>query len=266
MKIILINLARARERRNAMTKEFASIGLSFEIHAALDGAKLTEVDYAQVDRKRRTRLGLYPIPEGSIANWLSQREAMRQFIRTEESMMAVFEDDARFRPTLPAVLDLLERKPVRFDLVILERRNPHRKFIPCHELSTGHVLGRVKFADYGSEGYVITREAARHFLEHTPRMVREIDQSISRFWDNGLNVYYIHPPVVYNEGTNDSQIERGRIEGKRAHRHRDHPIAIAWRRTRFGAIRAIQKRLAFRKLLRDEIGVSRASCRSQREL
>ena len=264
MKIILISLARAHTRRKAMMKEFASVGLSFEVHQALDGTRLTEEHYAQVDRTRRARLGLYPIPDGSIANWLSQREAMRQLVESEESMMAVFEDDARFRPTLPVVLSLLERKSVCFDVVILQRRNPHRKFIPCHELSTGHKLGRVRFADYGSDGYVITREAAEYFLKHTPRMVREIDQSISRFWDNGLNVYYIDPPVVYNEGEHDSQIERGRIEGKRLHGYRDKPLVIAWRRARFGAIRAVRKRLAFRKLLRGEIGASRTSFRSPR--
>ena len=264
MKIVLINLARARERRDAMTREFASVGLPFEIHKALDGAQLTPEHYAQVDRTRRARLGLYPIPEGSIANWLSQREAMRRFVQTEESMMAVFEDDARFRPALPAVLELLEHEQLHFDVVMLERRNPRRKFIPCHSLPTGHALGRVKFADYGSEGYVITREAAGHFLEHVPRMVREMDQPISRFWDNGLNVYYIDPPVVYNEGENDSQIESGRVAGKRSQRQSDSLVSIAWRRVWFGTTRAVQKRLAFRRLLRGEIGVSRTPSRSPR--
>ena len=240
-----------------MRTEFASVGLSFEIHEALDGTELTPEHYEQVDRTRRERLGLYPIPDGSIANWLSQREAMRQFVQSDESMMAVFEDDARFRPALPAVLELLECKRFQFDVVILERRNPHRKFIPCHKLPTGHAIGRVKFADYGSEGYIITREAARCFLEHTPRMVREIDQSISRFWDNGLDVYYIEPPVVYNEGGNDSQIESGRVAGKRSQRESGNPLAFAWRRVWFGTARAVQKRLAFRKLLRGEIGVGR---------
>ena len=262
MKTVLINLPQARERRDAMTREFASVGLSFEIHEALDGVRLTPEHYAQVDRARRARLGLYPIPDGSIANWLSQREAMRRLVQSEVPMMAVFEDDARFEAALPAVLDLLEHGRLDFDVVILERRNRRRKFIPCHRLPTGHALGRVKFADYGSEGYVITREAARHFLAHVPRMVREIDQSISRFWDNGLNVYYIDPPVVYNEGESDSQIESGRIAGKQSQRRSAGSLSIAWRRIWFGTRRAVRKRLAFRKLLRGEIGVNRTPFRS----
>ena len=256
MKIALISLAHATERREAMEREFAAAGLSFSIRDAVNGKQMTEEQYAQVDREQRERLGLYPLPDASIANWLSQREAMRDLLEGEERMLAIIEDDARFRPDLAQVLALLEQKPVPFDIVILHRRNFAKKFIPCHSLPTGHALGRVKFADYGSEGYVITREAARHFLQHIPRMVWDIDQSIARFWDSGLNVYYVDPPVVYNEGDDDSQIESGRLIGKRLHRRSSGYITPLWRRARAGAIRAVQKRIAFRRLQRGEIGVS----------
>ena len=115
---------------------------------------------------------------------------------------------------------------------------------------TGHTLGRVRFADYGSNGYVITRVAARRFLERTPNMVREIDQALSRFWDNGLNVLHVHPPVVSHDRTLESQIEETRHPNRAAHRPaRRRPIVFA-RRLATAVSRDIRRRIIFRRLLR----------------
>ena len=104
MRIVLISLERATERRRWMAEEFARVGLDYEIWPAKDARILTDEDRAFVDRAARERLGLYPIPDGSLANTLSQRALMRDLVRNGPDMMAVFEDDARFEPNLPTVL------------------------------------------------------------------------------------------------------------------------------------------------------------------
>ena len=96
-----------------------------------------------------------------------------------------------FDPALPEVLSELEVRDDLFDVVVLQRRSPRRRFAAGSALPSGHVLGRVRFSDYGSNDYVITRAAAGRFLERIPRMVREIDQALSRFQDNGLDVLYV---------------------------------------------------------------------------
>ena len=253
MRIVLISLERATERRQRMAEEFARVGLDYEIRPAKDARTLTDEDRAFVDRAARERLGLYPIPDGSLANTLSQRGAMWDLVRNGPEMMAVFEDDARFEPSLPFVLGELERRPTMFDIVKLQRRNPHRPFVPTIPLGTGHCLGRVRFADYGSDGYVITREAARLILERTPRMIREIDQVISRFWDTGLDVLYAEPPVVREDALAESQIQETRNTEHSVHRRARwrHP-AILVRRLLAGVHRDIRRRIAFRRLLRSD--------------
>ena len=236
-----------------MADEFARIGLDYEIWPAKDARTLSDEDRAFVDRTARERLGFHPIPDGSLANTLSQRAVMRDLVRNGPEMMAVFEDDARFDDGLPAVLQELERRPDMFDIVKLQRRNVRRPFFPAVPLGSGHRLGRVRFSDFGSEGYVITQEAARLLLERTPRMVREIDHVLSRFWESGLNVLYIDPPVVREDGAEDSQIHETRSVERLAHRHE------RWRRPtillrRLTAIIAndIQRRIAFRQRLRTD--------------
>ena len=153
------------------------------------------------------------------------------------------------------MLDALERRPFAFDVVKLNRRSP-RTFIPCERLDTGHRVGRVRYHDYGSEGYVITREAARHFLKNTPRMMREIDQALSRFWENGLNVFYVDPPVVSHDEQDDSQIERERRLARAEHKRAEGVIPVTWRRVVSAVSRDIRRRVAFRRLMRGEIGVT----------
>ena len=253
MRIVLISLERATERRRWMAEEFARVGLDYEIWPAKDARELTDEDRAFVDRGARERLGLYPIPDGSLANTLSQRAAMRDLVRNGPEMMAVFEDDARFEPSLPVVLGELEQHPTEFDIVKLQRRNPHRPFVPTIPLGAGHRMGRVRFADYGSDGYVITREAARLLLERTPRMVREIDQVLTRFWDSSLNVLYVDPPVVREDALAESQIQETRSSEHSVHRRARwrHPTILV-RRLLSGVHRDIRRRIAFRRLLRSD--------------
>ncbi len=257
MRIVLINLKRASERRARMAREFGALGLDYEIKQAVDGRNLSAEHLAQVDRDARRQLGLYPQANGSIANWLTQREAMKDLVANGPEMMAIFEDDARLAPELPEVLAALEQKRFAFDVVVLQRRHPKRRFIPVAPLTSRHTAGRVRYSDSGSEGYVITRAAAQHFLETTPRMVLAIDQALSRVWHSGLNVFYVDPPVVHHGGADDSQIEDSRNAARRQRGAMHGVTSMLWRRALASGRRAVVKRIAFRKLLRGEMGVTR---------
>ena len=259
MRIVLISLERATERRRRMAEEFARVGLDYEIWPAKDARALTDEDRAFVDRAARERLGLYPIPDGSLANTLSQRAVMRDLVRNGPDMMAVFEDDARFDSDLRPVLEELHRCSDMFDIVKMQRRNLRRPFIPTAKLDTGHRLGRVRFADFGSDGYVITRVAARLLIERTPRMIREIDHVLSRFWESGLNVLYLDPPVVREDRAHTSQIHETRNAVRLAHRReRRRRPTILIRRLTATITNDVKRRIAFRHLLQSDHAASRA--------
>jgi len=259
VRIVLINLERAAKRRERMAKEFDAVGLTYEIKKAVDGRNLSPSDLAQVDWEARRHLGLRPQDRSSIACWLTHREVMRDLVANGPDMLAIFEDDARIAPEVPEVLNALEAKPISFDLVSLYRRHMNRPFVHGVSLTSGHSIGRVRFSSDRAVGYVITREAARHFLETTPRMVLAIDHALLRFWVSGLNVFYVDPPVVQHGGDEDSQIEGDRRIARSFHRVRDRTALVLCRRLVSGARRAVRRRVAFRKLVRGEIGVTRWS-------
>ena len=256
MKIVVINLARAEARRKRMEEQFAALGLEAGFHEAVDGRRLTQEHYGQVDRETRRRRGLKPQPDGSIANWLSQTRVMRELVENGPEVLTILEDDAVLAAELPEVLGALERRPFAYDIVKLNRRTPRKKFVRSMQLSTGHYAGRVRFHDFGCEGYVITREAARHFLERFPRMTWEIDQAVSYFWENGLNVFYVDPPVVLHAGGDDSEIEGDRKQARDRHRKEENQALVLCRSIMVRVGMEVLRRRAYRRLLRGEIGVS----------
>ena len=256
MKVFVINLARACERRRRMEEQFASLGLEATFHPAFEVRELTPEIYARVDRETRRRLGLWPQADAEIACWMSHHQIMQEIVENGPETAAILEDDAGLSADLPKVLGALERRPFAFDVIKLNRRSLKKTFIPCERLATGHQIGRIRYSDYGSEGYVITRDAARHFLENTPRMMREIDQALSRFWESGLNVFYVDPPVVSHDEQDDSQIERDRKLARKTHKSADGVMYVLWRQMVSALVREVQRRIAFRRLLRGEIGVT----------
>ena len=258
MRAFVINLARADARRHRMRQQLVELGLEAEFHEAVDGRQLTSEQYDQVDRDTRRRMGLKPQADGSIANWLSQRQVMQEVVNDGPEIIAIFEDDAELSPELPSVLHALERCPLAFDVIKLNRRTPGKPFVPCMQLATGHRVGRVRYHDFGCEGYVITRTASRRFLDATPKMMWEIDQAINNYWENGLNVFYLDPPVVFHGGQSDSQIEADRSLSRQQHRGTQNPASALWRRGTTGIRRYFSRRRAFRQRIQeDERGIGR---------
>ena len=202
MRNVVISLRRATERRERMAREFAAVGLNYEIFDAVDGENLSPSDLALVDNEARRRLGLRQANNRELACWISHTTVMRELVQSGAEMMAVFEDDARLSRNLPMVLRALEPKPFSFDLVSLERRRPQARFVPVHTVveggyTAGFSAGRTD--DKGSSGYVITRATAERFLMNTPVLVLAIDLALKRFWESRLNVFWIDPPVVHHD-------------------------------------------------------------------
>ena len=234
-----------------MSEQFSQLGLKFEFHEAVDGRKLTEEHYARVDWCTRQRMGLRPQADGSIGNWFSQRQVMQEIVENGPETAAIFEDDAELAPELPSVLAALERRSVSFDIVKLNRRSMNKAFIPCSQLTTGHNIGRIRYHDFGTEGYVITRDAAYRFLEMTPKMMWTIDQAINNYWENGLNIYYLDPPVVIH-GEQASQIESDRRQSRQLHRQTENAIITLWRRTPWSIRRYLSRRREFKRRIRQD--------------
>lgn len=204
LKIVVINLERAVERRRQIVARLQALGLDFELYRAIDGQCVPPEFEGLIDWAGSRRDGR-PIRMGSIANWLSQRQVLQDMVENGPEVMTVLEDDVLFSPEFPAVLSALQDTSEPFGIVFLHH-GPERPFIPHVELDTGHWLGWVRWSHFGSQGYVITRSAARRFLESNPLVRTGIDRALARYWHHGLTTYCLRPAVVLHQREFDGYV------------------------------------------------------------
>ncbi len=201
MKCIVINLPRAETRREAMRSQFGALGIEFEILDATDWRDLDEQDWALVDRESRDREGRRPLSDGMIACHLSHRKALEGVAAGEDELAAVFEDDVTLAPGIGGALDALARLYAsgwEFDFVFLHRHNTDKPFAPLKRVDSGIRLGITKFSDWGTQSYVVSKKGASRLLERFPKIVNRTDHTLHAYWENGLNVFSLETPVVFD--------------------------------------------------------------------
>ncbi len=120
LKITVVNLEHAMERRERVSVALGGLSLDFELFRAVDGRRLTPEQEALVDYAAFGRDG-WPIKAGALGCWLSHRAIPADMIDNGPEVMAVLEDDIEPAPELPAVLEALERRPDSFGIVFLHR-------------------------------------------------------------------------------------------------------------------------------------------------
>ncbi len=198
MKIYVINLERAAERRIAMRRQFDELGLRFEFFPGTDWRELTEEDWQEVDRDGRAREGRSPLSPGMVACHLSHRRALKRIASGPEGTTAVFEDDVALSPEIGKALDALEEssKARAFDIVFLHRNRREKPLVPLLSLEDRWRLGLVRFVDWGTQSYVVSRSGAAKFLERHPQVVHRTDHTLHAYWLNGLATAYLDPPCA----------------------------------------------------------------------
>jgi glycosyl transferase family 25 len=254
MRIIVINLARATERRRLMEGQAATLGLALTFLEATDGSALTVADRAPVDDEARRRITPYPLSDGEIGCWISHLRAMDMLLQSGDVMAAILEDDAVLAPDFPRVLKTIEAQSTPFDVIDLHRN--FRKgeiFAHCRELLPGFALGRVGYTHMNATAYVVSREGAKKFRAHAKCYAHAVDKELHRYWVNGLDIYGLENPVAAQTKGGYSYIDETRAQD----RPKERPCYANastpyWRfmRWRTKAIDSIRKRLAFPSYVR----------------
>ena len=205
----VINLARDTERRRHMTDLLAALGLEAEFVSAVDGRRLTAAERAAYDRVRALRIYGVEMMDTEIACCLSHYNVYRRMIDEGIATALVMEDDVRVDATFPRVLQdilaagLTDWMVVRFDTKRTQlQQPPSAKFRGTRvaELPGGGALYRLRTHVLGTGAYLIRREGAARMLAYGGRIFMPIDQTMDRFWENGIVPYVVRPfPVLQNE-------------------------------------------------------------------
>ena len=246
MHVLCINLERSTKRRVAMKEQFRRLKISHEFFRATDWKELTETDLQLVDTEVRHREGRQPLTKGMIACAVSHRRICQHVINLGFDMVAVIEDDVTLAKDTPRALEVISKRNRDADIIFLHRGETYRKFVPVSRLAEGYRLGLVRFTDWGTQGYVITREGARRFLERCPRICYQIDHTLHSHWLHELRIFYLDPPIIHL----DKKVGQPSVIGESRSPSRRRNFPSLTRRMQSTILEEARRYLAFRRRVR----------------
>lgn len=200
--IYVINLAAAADRLAHAESELTRQGLALRRLPAveargLDAAALTGV----FDRERSRRTYHVPMQKGEIACFLSHRLAWQRFLgESDAPFAAILEDDFEMRGNLAALIEAVAAANLLpWDMIKLWGKR--RSIAPTvARLAGGRRLTREPVLSKRTVGQLVSRAGAEKLLATTLPIHRPIDVQLQNWWELGVNILTLTPPVVVDVG------------------------------------------------------------------
>ncbi len=189
MTTFVINLARDTERMAVKAARLDALGVAFTRVEAVEGAALSDdVKRASVNRFRWFCSRGYPVTDGEIGCALSHQSIYGRMIDENLPVACILEDDAplddRFAEQLARVARFID--PARPQVVLLSNYSVQ----PRDDWSIVPAAW-----DFSTEGYVITRPAARAILADNFPIKAPSDNWRRWVITQGLELYHAFPSV-----------------------------------------------------------------------
>lgn len=198
--IFVIAFASDKMRRDQMTRRLAALGLDFSFIDAIDGRAMTDRQrQAAEDPARPDWIGHHLRP-GALGCLLSHRKAWQALLDSGAELGLVIEDDAVLDAALPGLLARLSQLAGRLDLVNLHHFSG-RPLEPVFALDDRHSLALTRYNEIGAEACLLSAAAARQLLARSLPARFEVDLLINRWWEHGLQVLTVSPPVADQDDT-----------------------------------------------------------------
>jgi glycosyl transferase family 25 len=197
MKIYVISLLHAVDRRESIRKQMAEKNLAFEF---VDGVTVNPVTMLDTgfDLSKRTRYYGYSLHPGEVGCFLAHKKAWEKVqLRNEKCL--ILEDDVLIDDLTLEILDLVAHSKLPILRLACIFQKPH-KFI------YGTNFARYWGDPGGAVAYVLGPNEATHLLEKSESFYLPVDDFLESTQIHGLYSYGLLPYPIRHAGL-DSYIE-----------------------------------------------------------
>ncbi len=195
MKIFVISLTRAQDRREHMARRLAALGVEFQFFDAIDGAASKHPVLAHYDDALRLKKIGYRMRPGEIGVYASHY-LLWQWCAENNTPCIILEDDVELCNDFCDVMEWLERhiahlRYVRIGWVwdrpfcALEAAVGERKLVK-------HLKG-----PRGTQGYALHPLAAKEFLAQSQAWSEPVDDYMDMEWRHGVQELALYPAPVW---------------------------------------------------------------------
>ncbi len=244
LRIFVISLKRRADRSAHMRVLLAARGLTAELVEAVDGRALTDEQKARYHRERALAVYGAEMNAAEIGCHLSHMSVYRRMVDEGIETALVLEDDIDCDADFAAVLDSVMASPRR-DWLVLRLQSTKDEVINASRAATqgdraevfhGRTMSRVRTGVLGGCGYLIRQQGAQRMLRYAHRPFMPIDQTLDRYWENGIEPYVLRPFPVRQNPRIASEIAERKVKAALS------PRLTAVRRTR-RALDGVRKRI-----------------------
>jgi glycosyl transferase family 25 len=200
MRCYLINLDRSPQRLERFLAISADLGIETVRIAAVDGRKLSEVQFA---RWTDCQLGSIPMIPDEVGCFLSHRAAWRAVAEGADEWAFIAEDDLHFGRSANIFFSNTDWVPSGADIVKAETFRQKRDFAAkATRTFCGHAIRRMPCQHSGAGGYFLRRPAAARLVALTEDICALAD-SILFEPKLGIgpqfNIYQIDPAICIQD-------------------------------------------------------------------
>lgn len=206
--IVVISLARATDRREALRAKFRELGLPFRFFEAVDGQQGHPL-FEHYDCRRSEALGEIPLTPGHLGCYASHYNVWKECSESGTSRI-VLEDDAQIDPeNFHALVRLIPSLPEEVEcLRLFPSRSRNTDSIPLMSRE-GLTVAKFLRGHKSTTAYYLTPRAADKFLAHAETWCEPVDIEMDQFWWNKVECFGLLPACVTNNPDFESTIDSG---------------------------------------------------------
>ena len=208
MKIFVINLKGARERRENIVSQFSSLGTKFQFYEAVEPDDAF-VSFDGYDEKRYLLNTGRKASPGEAACFASHRNLWKHAISIEEPII-VLEDDSELDENFDAAVNATATLIEQCGFIRLQNdfSGRHKKKTPVTKIGR-FTLNYFATYPFGTMGYAISPTTAAAFLDSSRILSAPVDSFIKLFWEHGHPLYGLAPyAVVWGDLSRRTTIKR----------------------------------------------------------
>ncbi|MFK8031075.1 MAG: glycosyltransferase family 25 protein [Gammaproteobacteria bacterium] len=193
--IVVISLARATERRQAVTAHLGAQQLPFEFMDAIDKRTLSDVERERVVANEYVLNTGREATDGEIACFASHRKAWGLCAQSGAAMV-IMEDDFTLATNFSDAIAVASRciDACGFIRFQSETRAQKKKFKEDGE----HTVWRYTKAPHSLAGYMLLPRAAEALIQHSEEFIGPADVYTKMFWLHRQVMYGVSPYSVWD--------------------------------------------------------------------
>lgn len=192
IKIFVINLMHAPDRRESIALQLAKQNIKFEFFPAVDGK--VDTIYKKSHYRNFNRLLRYarPLSDSQIGCFASHYSLWQKCVELNQPIV-VLEDDIYLREDFVDKVDFCLTRIAQYHYIRFMGAFPR----PTQEIEPG-IKCYLK-APTGTQGYMLDTFSAKQLLKFAKQWVEPVDNYMDKFWVHGLRPYVLEPEIVYTQ-------------------------------------------------------------------